>query len=774
MAWPLLLFAALLAPAGRAAEPPDTTGRADTLAAAGPEDQAPELPGDDPGQPAVRYRADIIDYLVDRQQIRLEGGVRVGYKDITITADSIDFFTRDQLMVVRARPVLYDRDDAIRGDRMVYDFRARRGWIYNGSTAAANGRYWGSRIRQAGDRTLNVDYGRFTTCDSDTPHFYFWSRRMKIYLGDKMVAEPVALCFAGVPVLVIPYYFFPLRRDRHSGFLMPRVGSNNYQGMFVKNLAYYQVLGDQADVTVAADLYEYVGWQGAVEGRWWRQPRFALNARYSYLEEQDPFKRRWSFSFDHNQALGPRTRLSGSGNFISDRTYYYEYSENRAERMEQELRSYLSLNHSWTSASAGAVADYSRNLASRSETARLPEASLDLYGKDLLGRRLQVSGRSYLAALTSKDTVRTDRHQVWDNQVNLSSGLTVLRYLSLRPNARLVATWHDRDTAGARNPVRYFWAAGASASTTLYGLLPLRAGPLVALRHQLQPSLSYSYAPRIDQGRFYAVGSGSYGEYRNLGASLGNTFSLKYRRGEQTRKADLLTWNASSGLNLLQRPRRWSPLTSGFNILPGNPYVSCYLNSSYDWYRRMTQHTTLSLGLSRSGTWLAPPRADSLPAGPRAAPEQTDRPDPDGGRAEEAAPDDAAQVVDSAGSAPSGEGRTEAARPAPAAGGLPWLLSLSFDQSWQSGRGVAGSGLRGSVNLDLTRNWRASYSQYYDLKRGETVSRDYSVHRDLHCWEASFTSTKSGAYWSYEFRVNLKKIPEIKLNIPKTGQVRYE
>jgi lipopolysaccharide assembly outer membrane protein LptD (OstA) len=817
-AWPLLLFVALLAaPAAAHDIPPDSaTGAAamavpvtDTIgmnrdsldgggpnapqdsSAARPDTAAPawELREDRPDRSAIRYRADVIDYLVEQNLIRLEGNAQVGYQDITINADSIDFFTRDQLMVVRSRPVLHDKDDAITGDRMVYDFKARRGWIYNGSTKFANGRYWGSRIRQVGERTLNVDYGRFTTCDSDTPHFYFWSRRMKIYLGDKIVAEPVALCFSGIPVLVIPFYFFPLSHARHSGFLIPRVGSNNYQGVFLRNLAYYQVLGDQADVTLSADLYEQVGWQGIVEGRWWRQPQFSFNSRYSYLQETDPFKRRWSFWFDHNQALGKRTRLSGSGNFVSDKSYYNDYSENRTTRMEQDLRSYLALNHAWTSASVNLVADYNQNLVTRTKNTRLPEATFDLYGKDFLGKRLQTSGRSYFASFLNSDTLRTDRHQVWDNQVNLSSGLTLLKYLSVSPNAHVVATWYDRDTAGVRNPVRYFYSGGVSAGTTLYGLLPLNLGPLVAFRHQLQPSLSYSYAPKIDQGRFYQVGSaGSYGQYRSLGASLGNTFSVKYRWGAKTRKADLLTWRASSGLDLLQQPRRWAALSSSFSILPGNSLFDCYVSSSYDWYKRMTQYTSLSLGFRRNGSWLGEPQPDSLKPGAVDSSGSARRASPgDTANAVTAglAPDSMRSIPDTATSlsgtlrqssdstGPAGAGKPETAG-RKKKGGLPWSYALSFDQNWYRGQGVAGSGIRGNFDLQLTKNWKITYNQYYDLKRKEIVSRDYSIHRDLHCWEASFTSTKSGVYWSYEFRVNLKKIPELKLNIPKTGQVRYE
>ena len=794
-AWPLLLFLALAASpgaaraqhsagdslrAGAAAAADSAAGR-DTTAAADTTQQPWDLREDIPGTNVIRYRANIIDYLVDQNLIRLEGKAQVSYGEITINADSIDFFTRDQLMVVRTNPVLHDKDDAISGDRMVYDFKARRGWIYNGSTRFLNGRYWGNRIRQVGERTLNVDYGRFTTCDDDTPHYYFWSRRMKIYLGDKIVAEPVALCFAGVPVLVLPYYFFPLNHDRHSGFMMPRPGSNSAQGVFIKNLAYYQVINDQADATISADYYERAGWQGDFEGRWWHQPFFTFNTHASYLEQQNPFQRRWTASFDYNQTIGTRTTINGSGNFVSDRTYYSTYSESRDTRMDQQLHSYLALNHSWASASANVVLDHTQNLQTRVSSTTLPEATLQLYQKDLFGNALHVSGRSYAASFQSSDSLRTEKHRVWDNQAQLSSGLTLLRYLTVTPGAMLVATWYDRDTTGARNPVRYFYSGGISAGTTLYGLLPLRLGPLVGFRHQLQPSLTYSYAPKIDQGRFYRVGqAGNYGQQQSIGASLANTFSMKYRWGGKTYKKDLLTYHASSGLDLLQHPRRWGALSSSATLLPGNGHMDCQVSSSYDWYRRMTQFTSLNVGFHLDGNWLGRFYPDTSTARPAAAGAAHTADSLRSAVRGSAAADSLARAADSsrpvADSLRAAHGRPDSStagkqrQPA----GLPWNAQLSFTQSWYAGQHIVESGIRGGFSLTLTKNWRVSYGQYYDFKRREIVSRDYSIYRDLHCWEASFSSTSSGVYWSYEFRINLKKIPELKVSIPKTGQVQYQ
>jgi hypothetical protein len=102
---------------------------------------------------------------------------------------------------------------------------------------------------------------------------------------------------------------------------------------------------------------------------------------------------------------------------------------------------------------------------------------------------------------------------------------------------------------------------------------------------------------------------------------------------------------------------------------------------------------------------------------------------------------------------------------------LPWSLNLGYDRNWSPV--YDNSNLQGTLNFDIARNWRIGYSKYYNLKHGEMVSESYSVYRDLHCWEARFSSSRSGVYWSYEFRINLKAIPELKVHIPRSGSSTY-
>jgi hypothetical protein len=806
--WPLFLFFVVLAirPAVVRGQdvPPDQadTGRdtsfsgGDTLIMEiqGGDSAAPaawDLPEDDTTTTAIRYQAERIDYQMENNLILLLGKAQVRYKEIKVLGDTIKFDTKEQVLTVNSRPVLYDRNEAIKGDRMIYDFKAKLGWIYNGNTDYNKGRYWGKKVRQVDDRTLNIDNGRYTTCDAEHPHYYFWSRQMKIYVNDKIVAQPVILCFGGIPTLAIPFWFFPMRKDRHSGFLMPKFGSNSYEGAFVKNLAYYQVLGERADATASADFLENTGWRGNFEVRYLAPPLLSSQLNFSYQDDKLTQHKRWSLKGDYSQRLGKRTSITGNGNFISDQNYYTDFSDSRTVRMDRNLHSYLALNHARNIASFYGALDHYNNLDARSTTSRLPDLTLNLYRKDIIKGMLGFSGSSHFLASDKRDTLSADRHQGWENRLDLSASFNALRWINLNPSLRLSGTWYDRDTAQARNALRWLYSGSLGASTTLYGLLELGTGPLKALRHVVKPNVTFSYIPKIDQGRFYTFMGGGQGESRSMSLGLNQQFQAKFDWRGKEKKIDLLSMSSSTGYNFLATGEKWSVLYNGMQLLPGSSPVDCQFSWDYNFYNRRSQNSRLDLSYGLSGKWLGwlEPRdsvspeksqSDSLKAAAEVPgdslgdaeasamllPDST-RPGPADSVASGVS--DSVEVVsrDSLASADSSQTGLEEKKPAK---GLNWSFSLGYSQSWQAGQGVAGSDIRGSANFNLTKNWNVSYSRYYNLKTREMISQDYSIYRDLHCWEARFTSSKSQSSWSYMFIIRLKAIPEVKLE-SKSGRV---
>ncbi len=61
-----------------------------------------------------------------------------------------------------------------------------------------------------------------------------------------------------------------------------------------------------------------------------------------------------------------------------------------------------------------------------------------------------------------------------------------------------------------------------------------------------------------------------------------------------------------------------------------------------------------------------------------------------------------------------------------------------------------------SGNISLTKKWKISFRANYDLVENELSNASLNLHRDLHCWEASFSWIPVGYMQSYTFQINVK------------------
>ncbi|MCD4833671.1 MAG: LPS-assembly protein LptD [Bacteroidales bacterium] len=60
-----------------------------------------------------------------------------------------------------------------------------------------------------------------------------------------------------------------------------------------------------------------------------------------------------------------------------------------------------------------------------------------------------------------------------------------------------------------------------------------------------------------------------------------------------------------------------------------------------------------------------------------------------------------------------------------------------------------------SGNISLTKKWKISFRANYDLVENKLSNASLNLHRDLHCWEASFSWIPVGYMQSYTFQINV-------------------
>jgi lipopolysaccharide assembly outer membrane protein LptD (OstA) len=309
---------------------------------------------------SVQYAAQSVDYRFDEDTILFLGDAKIRYGKMTLTAEKITLRIQDDMIFAEGipdstgepvgTPVFKEGTEVIRGLRMTYNIKTKKGTVVSGKTAFEKGFYRGECIRQMGKDVLGVSRGTYTTCDRENPHYHFYSRRMKVLVNDKVIAKPLIFYVADVPVFYLPFAILPIKKGRHSGILTPRYGSSSYDGRFIRNVGYYMATSDYWDATSKASFFEKTGWLLESDFRYALRYRFRGSVAGSYKDEWrsgERVKRRWDLRLSHSQTLDPTLSFRGSAHFASDKTYMKDTSLHPIDRMNRTMRSDLFLNKRW-------------------------------------------------------------------------------------------------------------------------------------------------------------------------------------------------------------------------------------------------------------------------------------------------------------------------------------------------------------------------------------------------------------------------------------------
>jgi lipopolysaccharide export system protein LptA len=526
----------------------------------------------------VEYEAYYKDFDVFNNKLTLIGDAVVKYKNITIEAGKIqvDWNTRtltaealvetlavksDSLreqsrsdsveMHLVGYPALIEGSDRIVGERMEYNFDTGKGRMVRGRTQLEGGYYTGEQIKRVAPNVLNISRGTYTTCDLEThPHFHFWARRMKIIAQERVIAKPIVLYIGHVPVAILPFAMFPTQSGRRSGIVIPRYGQSAAEGRYLRDFGYYWAISDYMDAKLTADFFEKAGWLFKGNFNYALQYNFRGSVSGSLTRknfaDRGVQERRWDLRINHSQTLDKTSSLNASGTFMSDNSFYRDFSFNPTQRLSRTLISQATYSKRWTKARANISINVSENkdLDNGNIIRQLPQVTFYLGERRLFARKKDerkrgLSGRASSAGSrdsegprwyeniylryssraqsqfnrrldTARDsTFLEERRSSVSHDIGLrySSPGKIFGWLSTSQSLTIDEDWFDRERiyddflTGTKEQTRqgffarHLFRYSASANTKLYGTFSPKIGPVRGLRHVVTPSVSFSYQP---------------------------------------------------------------------------------------------------------------------------------------------------------------------------------------------------------------------------------------------------------------------------------------
>jgi len=746
----------------------------------------------------IRYSAEKIDYKIEKDLITLQGQGNLRYEQVSLSAGKIFYHTEEQILVAEGTktrrgeeeawegsPVLQDGKDEIKGERMSYDLRSRRGKVKAGVTSIQRGTYKGELLRKITDQMLLADKGTYTTCDLYEPHFHFYTRRMKIMAKDKVIARPVVLYIGHLPVAAIPYYVFPIKPGRHSGFLTFDLGNLEAGERFIRNLGYYWAASDYWDLKTAFDYYEGSGWMIKSQARYAK--RYVLSGSvagsYNYSSSWDLTSltkrrsHRWDLTFNHRHTLSPTLSLSASGTFLSDKDYWRDLNLDPVERRNRSLYSQAHLGKRWSSSSVTLALDHRWNLDTDDRSLNLPAIRFTRPSLPLFPLKEKEEGEadrrwynSVYYSFSSNFVNYQDRRKregyfdrkkfaVSDHHLSLSAPQKLFGWLVLNPGFRYQETWYyvfktnlSGSVLGNTSARRGTYSANVSANTVLYGTFHPRIGKLLGIRHVMTPNMNFVWQPEFTREKEYLSYTGRGGsdaKRKAMSFGLSNLLQIKTKstkEGEEgEKKLDLFSLNFSSGYNFLAKQHKLSNLSTTLRSYAVKN-VDLAFSMIHDFYDRSGALKLLSprwlsfsldTRINLRGSW-EESKVERIEEGETFGEKETF----ETGNYE--ADGFLATVTQS------------------------WSINISHRYSKMRGGGKT-HWASVSLVFPLTRHWRLSYLNRYDFSENKITEQTFEFYRDMHCWEGRFTWIATGYREGYYFRINIKALPEIKIEKSRGG-----
>ncbi|MHB1194120.1 MAG: putative LPS assembly protein LptD [Longimicrobiales bacterium] len=313
-------------------------------ASAGPDSTLAELLGMK-GYALTEYEGGRADFEAgDRVLVlqAMEGSkARVNREGMNVEADSSITFNESTGRVRTAGATTFTPADGnpTQTSGLVYDLEGGHGSAFNAKTTYDQG---GAKWIINGDMPLAsadssfMSHATFTSCDLEVPHYHFEADEIKIVGQNVLIARPVRLYFADVPVAWFPFIAQSMSRGRASGLLTPRFSVNdivrNSTGYRrrLSNLGFYWAMSDYSDAILALDWFSdnFISVTSSLNYKFNRQ----------FLDGSLNLRRYWrrdgstEFALDtyHSWAFDERTQFRVSARYAKA-DMIREYSFNPAE-----------------------------------------------------------------------------------------------------------------------------------------------------------------------------------------------------------------------------------------------------------------------------------------------------------------------------------------------------------------------------------------------------------------------------------------------------------
>lgn len=771
-------------------------------------------------------RFDLINeivYLYDSAYVEYEAMtirakyIRIDFRNHVITAQGDTDLAGNYL----SKAAFNDAGQAFEAHKLDYNYVSQKGRIQEVTTQQGDGFIITDVLKKDSANVIYLSHGQYTTCDLDHPHYSIRANKMKVIPDDKIITGPAYLQIADVPTpLAVPFGYFPNKKGRSSGILIPSYGESPAWGFFLKDGGYYWGVSDKLDFALRGDIYSRGSWGAKAYANYRVRYKYGGNVSVRYARNYNGdrelptstivngYSLRWTHQQDPK--FNPSVRFSANVNINS--SSYNQYNSTIAnDYLSNTFQSNVAWAKTWKFGSFSTNLTHSQNTLTHNVDMGLPAAAFTVNrfypfkNEERVGKAKwwDKIGMSYVSefkntlsitdSLLNEDIfaqpgyfsstvspkIRTGIRQ----QIPIATSFNVLDHYTLTPSVTfnsitqfktITKTWNAdsskvyTDTInGAR--ASFDFVTSVALSTKFYGFYQFNRTKFQTIRHVVTPTVSFNYMPDFTDPKY-----GFWEEVQSNPAGAVSQYSIFEGGIFGSSPAGKIGSLGMSLMNSWEGKLRNNEDTNSVTAERRMLIDALNFGASYNFFAEHFNWSQIN-GSMRMKVFRLFDLNTSFTADPYMMSETGVRIE----RYEIKNNKRLARLTSASFSLgtslrPGGFGAAQSrdsergtqaevdminANPGAYVDfNVPWSLNVQYNVVWSKFSMIPTTTqtIRVSGDANVTPKWKVGFDSNYDFARGEFSYTSLNIYRDLHCWELQFNWIPFGFRQSYNVTINVK------------------
>lgn len=473
----------------------------------------------------VNIKADMMYYDQIANLYFAEGNVVIVRENSVLKADNVTYNLVTQDAKAIGNVTLTEGEDILNCERLDINMDTRVGTISQATLFIKENNYHisGQSFEKLGENHYKVLNGTVTTCDGEAPDWKITGGEIDVTLEGFATLKNSTFQIRNVPIVYLPYFLYPVKTKRSTGFLMPDFHYSSSDGVEINNRFFWAISGN----TDATFFLDYTDEKGIGEGL---EFRYVLNKHSKgkfyqyYTEEKSSYfddeynptygrnRKRGLIDYEGEHYFDETSYAKARFTWISDRKFYKDYgTEVRRSKSEwdrvsirsrEKNESFLFYTKNWSQYSLTAEANYYKDLLKRDRTTlqRLPKISFS-------GQRQNLTGTPLFFKIDSAYDYFSRHHGVEGQRLDLfpkvSWPFNFNNYIKFTPEIGVRGVFgFDLSKNRRYDNTKGTIDANAELSTTILKVYHFPGKRIAKLKHSIEPALFYRYVSDEDQEEF--------------------------------------------------------------------------------------------------------------------------------------------------------------------------------------------------------------------------------------------------------------------------------